>query len=503
VTHHSPSSALRAKFVTVVGLVAAIAALVAPSSLAATENGDAGDLPATAQDLGTAPDLNAISGTLESGSDRDMYRICLSGGGSFSATTVGGSAVDTKLFLFDGTGHGVYANDDSQATRQSTLPAGDPLTPQAAGAYYLAVAPFDQDPTAATGKIFPDTANLTGPNPVGGGLEPISGWSGRAGGLGPYTITTTGVVSCDAPDTTDPTVDLRVPANGATFARGDQVMADYSCADTGGSGLASCVGTVADGQAVDTSTLGKKSFSVTATDAAGNDTTVTHSYTVVDRSAPSITITSPVEGANYAIGEQVLAHYDCADEAGGSGLASCVGDVADGDPVDTSTAGVKAFVVRATDTAGNESVEVVHYSVGFDFAGFFGLANPPGVNELKAGRVVPVKFSLHGFHGADIFADGYPQSAEYDCDAEEEPELDGGKPASRAGRLDFNRRRDRYVFNWRTDPRWAGSCRQLVVKFSDGSVHRANFEFEPKHRHHYRHWRWWWAWWVSDHADDD
>jgi Bacterial pre-peptidase C-terminal domain len=504
VPHQSPRSALRAKLVTVVSALAAIAALLAPSSLAATENGDAGDLPATAQDLGAAPDLGSISGTLASGSDRDMYRICLSGGGSFSATTVGGSAVDTELFLFDGTGHGVYADDDSQATRQSTLPANDPLTPTAAGSYFLAVSPFDQDPVGPSGRIFPNQASLTGPNPAGGGLEPISGWTGRAGGNGAYTISLTGVVPCEVPDTTDPTVDLRVPADGATFGRGDQVLADFDCADEqDGSGLASCVGTVDDGQPIDTATLGQKSFSVTATDAAGNDTTVTHTYNVVDRTAPTITISSPEEGANYAIGEEVLADYECADEAGGSGVATCVGDVADGDPVNTSTAGVKAFVVRATDNAGNESVEVVHYTVGFDFTGFLGLANPPGVNEVKAGRVVPVKFSIDGFHGFDVFADGYPQSADYDCDAEEEPELDGGKPTSRVGRVIFNPRRDRYVYPWRTDPRWAGTCRQLVVKLSDGSVHRANFEFEPKHRRHHGHWRWWWAWWVDDHADDD
>jgi hypothetical protein len=483
--------------------LAAVVALLAPSAFAATEDGDAGDLPATAQDLGAATDLGSITGEITTGTDRDMFRICLSGGGSFSASTVGGSAVDTKLFLFDATGRGVYANDDSQATRQSTLPANDPLTPTAAGSYYLAIASFDQDPTAPSGKIFPDQASLTGPNPAGGGLEPITGWAGRAGTFGAYTITLTGVVPCNVPDTTDPTVDLRVPADGATFGRGADVRADYECADEGGSGLASCVGTVADGASIDTATLGQKTFTVTATDAAGNDTTVTHTYNVADRTAPTITVTSPEEGGNYAIGEQVLADYECTDDNGGSGIASCVGDVADGDPVNTSTAGVKAFVVRATDNSGNESVKVVHYTVGFDFHGFFGLANPPGVNEVKAGRTVPVKFSLNGFRGFNVFASGYPQSAPYDCDAEEEPQLNAGSPAARVGRVDFNRRRDRYTFNWRTDSRWSGSCRQLVVKLSDGSFHRANFEFEPKRRHHPRHWRWWWAWWVGDHSDDD
>ena len=57
--------------------------------------------------------------------------------------------------------------------------------------------------------------------------------------------------------------------------------ADFSCADTGGSGLASCVGTVADGQAINTATLGQKTFTVTATDAAGNTRVLDRTYTVV------------------------------------------------------------------------------------------------------------------------------------------------------------------------------------------------------------------------------
>jgi hypothetical protein len=31
---------------------------------------------------------------------------------------------------------------------------------------------------------------------------------------------------------------------------------------------------------------------------------------------------------------------------------------------------------------------------------------------------------------------------------------------------------------WKTDPSWAGTCRQLVVELNDGSIHRANFRFK-------------------------
>jgi hypothetical protein len=38
-------------------------------------------------------------------------------------------------------------------------------------------------------------------------------------------------------------------------------------------------------------------------------------------------------------------------------------------------------------------------------------------------------------------------------------------------------RTDTYVYVWKTDRSWANTCRQLIVKLDDGSVHRANFQF--------------------------
>ena len=81
-------------------------------------------------------------------------------------------------------------------------------------------------------------------------------------------------------DTTDPTVTMARPPAGAVYARNRVVNAGFSCADTGGSGLASCVGTVANGQAINTATVGQHTFTVTATDNAGNTAEVTHTYTV-------------------------------------------------------------------------------------------------------------------------------------------------------------------------------------------------------------------------------
>jgi hypothetical protein len=59
------------------------------------------------------------------------------------------------------------------------------------------------------------------------------------------------------------------------------VNAAYSCQDeSGGSGLKSCQGTVANGSAIDTASSGTKTFTVTATDNAGNQNSITRTYSV-------------------------------------------------------------------------------------------------------------------------------------------------------------------------------------------------------------------------------
>ena len=86
-----------------------------------------------------------------------------------------------------------------------------------------------------------------------------------------------------APDDIDPTISVATPPAGAVYPRNRVVNAHFSCADrVVGSGVASCVGTVGDGQAIDTATVGPKTFTVTATDHAGNTSAVTRHYTVVN-----------------------------------------------------------------------------------------------------------------------------------------------------------------------------------------------------------------------------
>ena len=80
-------------------------------------------------------------------------------------------------------------------------------------------------------------------------------------------------------DATAPTIKIVTPPNGANYVYGQTIVADYSCSDST-AGISSCSGTVADGKAIVLKSTGKKSFSVTARDAAGNTRSASVSYTV-------------------------------------------------------------------------------------------------------------------------------------------------------------------------------------------------------------------------------
>ncbi len=81
-------------------------------------------------------------------------------------------------------------------------------------------------------------------------------------------------------DSDKPTANITRPEDGAVYKLGKPVTANYKCADKQ-SGLDTCVGTVPEGSSVDTSSIGDHTFTVTATDKAGNVTVTTHHYQVV------------------------------------------------------------------------------------------------------------------------------------------------------------------------------------------------------------------------------
>ncbi len=135
-----------------------------------------------------------------------------------------------------------------------------------------------------------------------------------------------------------------------------------------------------------------------------------------------------------------------------------------------------------TDTANyhlvSKNVAVMVVS-GFNFVGFFQpVDNAPTVNTVNAGQAIPVKFSLTGNWGLAIFATGYPASQPIACSS--------GSPTSDieevinagASSLGYDATTDRYTYKWKTDKTWKGTCRKLILKFSDGTTREALFQFK-------------------------
>lgn len=97
----------------------------------------------------------------------------------------------------------------------------------------------------------------------------------NAGPIGPVRV-----------DRRDPQITLTSPVNGRSYSLLATLLApvrvSYTCTDNGGSGVVSCTGTQPSGAILPTGlfNLGPHTFTVTAVDAVGRTTTVTHSYQV-------------------------------------------------------------------------------------------------------------------------------------------------------------------------------------------------------------------------------
>jgi hypothetical protein len=177
------------------------------------------------------------------------------------------------------------------------------------------------------------------------------------GGLttGPFARIERGASS----DTAAPTITIHAPAEGQHFALGATVSAAYSCDDGTGSGVATCTGL----PTVDTSIPGARTYTVQATDVAGNATSNTAHYVIdapaaADQTLPTIAIVTPAAGVSFTLRESVASQFFC-DDGSGSGVATCAGPSV----VDTTTEGEHAFTVTATDKAGNSSSQAVRYLV--------------------------------------------------------------------------------------------------------------------------------------------
>jgi hypothetical protein len=173
-----------------------------------TDNGggDAGDLPETAQSTGSDP-ITKIRGTIGGANDVDVYAIYISDPDAFSATTIGGTTLDTALWLFDENGKGVVYNDDNPDATTGTQSRIDNRTNciTQPGRYYLAVSIFTRRAAGCSEGLIWATTPARGVRCPDGpeSTSRVGGWSGSSSSTGRYIIFLTGVSGATAGDPAD------------------------------------------------------------------------------------------------------------------------------------------------------------------------------------------------------------------------------------------------------------------------------------------------------------
>jgi hypothetical protein len=252
--------------------------------------------------------------------------------------------------------------------------------------------------------------------------------------VGHVTITTSGVDSISSPVTCTPVQSQSTDTAGATF--------DGSC--TNDAGL----------------TMNAAPFTVKR-----------------DATAPVVAVTGVTNGGTYTLG--AVPAVGCSTTDAVSGVETSALLRLSGGPVGSITATCSG----AKDNAGNAGQTSVTFSVSYDWTGFFqpvdnpGSASTPVFNQVKAGRSIPVKFSLGGDQGLNILATGYPQSESVSCGfANTIDDVEQTVSAS-ANTLMYDTTANQYIFVWKTDATYANTCRKLIVKLLDGSEHYAYFRF--------------------------
>lgn len=186
--------------------LALIVGPAAPSPAATLAETDAGQLPATAQPAqGPTLDtpLDAITGTIDSNSDQDLFKIRITDPEGFSASTdnPGTTVPDIMLYLFKEDGRGVLATDDFETRDKSKMPKGS-LAGGESGVYLIGASVYYTTPTSKEGDIF-ELEMLGGTDtPIGaegpGRDSPLTGWD-------------------VFPDPEEQTGSYRIELTGATF----------------------------------------------------------------------------------------------------------------------------------------------------------------------------------------------------------------------------------------------------------------------------------------------
>ena len=291
------------------------------------------------------------------------------------------------------------------------------------------------------------------------------------------TVVDTGGGS-DSDDVVINIVDTTAPVITVTGDNPLTVECHTSFSDPGATASDGCAGSVpvTPSGTVNVNVPGSYTITYSATDGT-NPATATRTVNVVDTTAPVITCPANVVAMlpPNSMATSMVVSYPAV-----TATDSCSSSVTvNSSPASGSIFPVGTTMVNATASDGtNTSNCSFTVTVLYDFAGFFPpVSNPPVVNVVNAGRAIPVKFSLSGYKGLNIFAPNSPASGQIACNSSDPAVTLEDTVTAGGSSLSYDASNDQYVYVWKTDPSWAGTCRQLVVVLNDGSIHRADFRF--------------------------
>jgi hypothetical protein len=116
---------------------------------------------------------------------------------------------------------------------------------------------------------------------------------------------------------------------------------------------------------------------------------------------------------------------------------------------------------------------------GYNFSGFFQpVDNVPTLNVAKAGSAIPVKFSLGGNQGLNIFQSGSPHVTTVSCSTNAPMDTIEATVTAGSSSLQYDATANQYSYVWKTDSSWAGTCKQFDLGLNDGSTHTFLVQFK-------------------------
>ncbi|HEX8501085.1 MAG TPA: immunoglobulin-like domain-containing protein [Pyrinomonadaceae bacterium] len=319
----------------------------------------------------------------------------------------------------------------------------------------------DNDPNVTVNGVRGDAQALNAPYPKG--TTTIT-WTA--------TDTAGNSASCSQTVTVNDATAPVVTLNGAAVMT---VECHTSFSDPGATASDSCDGPrpVTTSGSVNANAVGSYTLTYTATDLSGNTGTKTRTVNVVDTTAPAVTLNG-ADPLTVTLGSAFV-------DPGATASDSCGGPlpVSVSGSVNTGVIGTYTLTYSATDASGNTGTATRTVNVVYNFAGFFSpVANLPTFNSVKAGQSIPVKFSLGGNQGLNIFAAGSPASGAIACGSSGDANVIDETQAAGGSGLSYDAASGTYTYVWKTEKSWAGTCRQFVIQLTDGTYHRANFQFK-------------------------